>query len=113
MSVECSPEIDDPVPDSTGQEESVSNKLKMADGSGMASEVLEGGTQGQTHTHLRKWTHTCTYVRTHPHTRIRGARGEQRGGKGGHLPPSRLLKSLYIVYTPLPSLHFGNSQFAP
>ena len=60
--MECSPEIDVPVPDSTGEEESVSNKLKMADGSGMASEVLETGRQGQTHTHTYAHGHTCTHT---------------------------------------------------
>ena len=75
VSVECSPEIDDPVPDSTREEESVSNKVKMADSSVMASEVLVGGRQGQ--------THACTYVRTHTHTCIRGA----RGGQGGSFAP--------------------------
>ena len=55
--MECSPEIDDPVPDSTGEEESVSKKLKMADGSCMASEVLEGGRQGRTDTHTHTHTH--------------------------------------------------------
>ena len=89
--MECSPEIDDPVPDSTGEEECVSNKLKMADGSGMASEVLEGGRQGQTDhtlTHMDTRMHVCTHAPTHTrmHTHIRGARGD-------HLPPSRLLKT--------------------
>ena len=63
--MECSPDC--PVPDSTGEEESVSNKLKMADGSGMASEVLEGGRQGQTHTHTHTHTRTHTHMYMHTH----------------------------------------------
>ena len=100
--MECSPEIDDPVPDSTGEEESVSNKLKMADCSGMASEVLEGGRQGQTDTHTlarmdtRMQVHMHAPTHTRMHTHIRGARGD-------HLPPSRLLKTYlcpsYILET--------------
>ena len=82
--MECSPEIDDPVPDSTGEEESVSNKLKIADGSGMASEVLEGGRQGQTDhtlTHMDTRMHVCTHAPTHVYAHT------HTGGKGGSFAP--------------------------
>ena len=81
--MECSPEIDDL--SLTAQErKSVSNKLKMADGSGMASEVLEGGKQGQTHAHTyaHVHTHARTYARTHTHTCTNAHRGQ-----GGSFAP--------------------------
>ena len=90
----CSPEIDDPVPDSTGEEESVSNKLKMAGGSGMASEVLEEGRETGTDRHTHTYTHARTYAHTHTDTSAHayggawgGQGGRARVGQGGSFAP--------------------------